>query len=272
MKMIISNTLVTSVSASIATLAVHIQALRENHPYFKAENEKRVQSLVKYGRMSVEEARQKVSSNPLPKSLIGMIQNKVLKLGSVTKTDDGIEIEINDNFLIESVELANSLYVKMLKPVADMFGIMQNHEVHIKQFNQRWQETITLDNKIINEPQAIHDYIVGASIWTIKEIEHYEASPVLNNNDLENFILIKGCICTNQNGVSLEVTRNSIATIIEDNYSLTEMCKYVNLPPSLVNTFRLHFNLPLLTDTVVEEVKIETKTSESIERVKQKNS
>ena len=57
MKITISNTLVTSVSASIATLAVHIQALRENHPYFKAGNEKRIKENMKIRNISEEEYR-----------------------------------------------------------------------------------------------------------------------------------------------------------------------------------------------------------------------
>ena len=147
MKITISNTLVTSVSASIATLAVHIQALRENHPYFKAENEKRIKENMKIRNISEEESRKSSNFSFPTESLISFIKPKTLKYGSLTKTDDGIEIDINDNFLIELVELSNSYYTKMLKPVADILGIVKNHEIIADQFNQRWmEETKTSDD------------------------------------------------------------------------------------------------------------------------------
>lgn len=243
MKMIISNTLVTSVSASIATLAVHIQALRENHPYFKAENEKRVQSLVKYGRMSVEEARQKVSSNPLPKSLIGMIQNKVLKLGSVTKTDDGIEIEINDNFLIESVELANSLYVKMLKPVADILGIIGDHQIISDQFNNRWSEETKTSNDIKEEKT---DNYFG---WKLKNASE-TINPLFLDETNEEFISIYYSEWVNNKGQILSVNTSLTREILSSKLSLLETAQKVHLPSSLVNTIRNHYNFDLLTNQV----------------------
>ena len=250
MKITISNTLVTSVSASIATLAVHIQALRENHPYFKAENEKRIKENMKIRNISEEESRKSSNFSFPTESLISFIKPKTLKYGSLTKTDDGIEIDINDNFLIELVELSNSYYTKMLKPVADMFGIMQDHEVHIKQFNKRWdEETKTSDD--VEEEKT--DNYFG---WTLKNASE-AVNPFFLDETNEEFISIYYSEWVNSKEQVLSVSTSLTREILSSKLSLLETAKEVRLPPSLVNTLRQLYNFPLLTDHV-KEINIET--------------
>jgi hypothetical protein len=250
MKMIISNTLVTSVSASIATLAVHIQALRENHPYFKAKNEKRIKENMKIRNISEEESRKSSNFSFPTESLISFIKPKTLKYGSLTKTDNGIEIEINDNFLIESVELANSLYVKMLKPVADILGIIGDHQIISDQFNNRWSEETKTSNEIKEEKT---DNYFG---WKLKNTSE-AVNPFFLDETNEEFINIYYSEWVNSKEQVLSVNTLLTQEILSSKLSLLETAKEVRLPPSLVNTIRNHYNFDLLTDPV-EEVNIET--------------
>ena len=183
MKITISNTLVTSVSASIATLAVHIQALRENHPYLKAENEKRIKENMKIRNISEEESRKSSNFSFPTESLISFIKPKTLKYGSLTKTNDGIEIEIKDDFILESTTLTSNMLIKMMKPVADMFGIMQDHEVHIKQFNKRWDEETKTSDDIKEE--KTNNYFG----WTLKNASEV-VNPFFLDETNEEFISI----------------------------------------------------------------------------------
>ena len=249
MKMIISNTLVTSVSASIATLAVHIQALRENHPYFKAKNEKRIKENMKIRNISEEESRKSSNFSFPTESLISFIKPKTAKYGSLTKTDNGIEIEINDNFLIESVELANSLYVKMLKPVADILGIIGDHQIISDQFNNRWSEETKTSNDIKEEKT---DNYFG---WKLKNASE-TINPFFLDETNEEFISIYYSEWVNNKGQILSVNTSLTREILSSKLSLLETAQKVHLPSSLVNTIRNHYNFDLLTNPV-KEVNIE---------------
>ena len=263
MKITISNTLVTSVSASIATLAVHAQALRENHPYLKAENEKRIKRNMKIRNISEEESRKSSNFSFPTESLISFIKPKTAKYGSLTKTDDGIEIDINDNFLIELVELSNSYYTKMLKPVADILGIVKNHEIIADQFNQRWmEETKTSDD--VEEEKT--DNYFG---WTLKNASE-AVNPYFLDETNEEFISIYYSEWVNSKEQVLSVSTSLTREILSSKLSLLETAKEVRLPPSLVNTIRNHYNFDLLTDPV-EEVNIEVDNVTELTLDKQTN-
>lgn len=250
MKITISNTLVTSVSASIATLAVHIQALRENHPYFKAENEKRIKENMKIRNISEEESRKSSNFSFPTESLISFIKPKTLKYGSLTKTNDGIEIEIKDDFILESTTLTSNMLIKMMKPVADMFGIMQDHEVHIKQFNKRWDEETKTSDDIKEE--KTNNYFG----WTLKNASEI-INPFFLDETNEEFISIYYSEWVNSKEQVLSVSTSLTREILSSKLSLLETAQEVVLPPSLVNTIRQHYNFPLLIDHV-KEINIET--------------
>ena len=249
MKITISNTLVTSVSASITTIAVHVQALRENHPYFKAENEKRIKENMKIHNISEEESRKSSNFSFPTESLISFIKPKTLKYGSLTKTNDGIEIEIKDDFILESTTLTSNMLVKMLKPVADILGIVKNHEIIADQFNQRWmEETKTSDD--VEEEKT--DNYFG---WTLKNASE-AVNPYFLDETNEEFISIYYSEWVNSKEQVLSVSTSLTREILSSKLSLLETAKEVRLPPSLVNTIRNHYNFDLLTDPV-EEVNIE---------------
>lgn len=257
MKMIISNTLITALSGIAGNLAINIQGLRDTHPHFKKMAEKRANQYANDFKVSIEEARKKTSSQFPTESLVSVIKAKTLKLGSITKTDDGIEIEIKDQFLIESVDVTNQLLIKMLKPVADLIGVVGEHQIIVDQFNQRWNEDkVEITSKEIDAsqvPKSIHDPVVSTSEWIIKEAKHAGKSTVLLDN-AEDFITTIDLECTNGNGQTLDVYTHTLAHIIESKKSLDATAKYTCIPSSLVNTLRAHYNLPLLTNPV-EEVK-----------------
>lgn len=257
MKMFISNTLITALSGVAVNLITNAQGLKDSHPYLKKQTEKDAERMMSYTDMTKEEALKKASTIELPTSLIGRLKNKVLKLGSLTKTDEGVEIEIKDDFILEGATLGVNLLIKMLKPTADLFSIIDDHEVHIKQFNERWdEEKVEVTSKAIDAsevPKSIHDPVVAASEWTVKEAKHAGKSTVLLDN-AEDFITTADLECTNGNGRTLDVYTHTLAHIIGSKKSLDDTAKYVSVPASLVNVLRAHYNLPLLTNPV-EEVK-----------------
>ena len=260
MKITISATLVTALSATAANLALHIQGLRDSHPYLKTETEKTTKNYMERHKVSLEEAEKRTTFRFPSESLFSAIKAKTIKLGSIVKTDDGLEIEIKDDFIIEYTNLGNNLFIKMLKPVADLMGIVDDYQIHVDQFNQRWDEEV-IDLTHTKLPSApthlkINDPVVEASTWTVEENEDVK-SPYFTDEENEKFIDIYYATWTNGIGQELKVSTVLTRRILNSKESLLDTARKVELPMSLVNTIRQHYNFPLLTDHV-KEINIET--------------
>ncbi|MEG2685180.1 MAG: hypothetical protein RR929_03850, partial [Erysipelotrichaceae bacterium] len=132
MKISISRNLLNAISVQAVSVIQHLSLIEKTHPLFKGIKES---TLVP----SVTEI-----FSPL-------LESKVSKIGTVIKTEDSIDIEINDDFIIEAYELGTSLVIKSLKPIADLLFIHKQHEVHVNQFEERWRdvpETFNADDLI----------------------------------------------------------------------------------------------------------------------------
>lgn len=265
MKIIIANTLITALSGIAGNLAINIQGLRDTHPHFKKIAEKRANQYANDFKVSIEEARKKTSPQFPTESLVSVIKAKTLKLGSITKTDEGLEIEIKDQFLIESVDVTNQLLIKMLKPVADLIGVVGEHQIIVDQFNQRWNEDkVEVTSKVIDAsqvPKSIHDPVVAASEWTVKESGPIK-SPYFLDEENEKFIDLYYTTWVNSAGQELEVTPTTTRFILNSTESLLTTAQKEELPASLINTIRAHYNFTPLINVTVEEPTAETEVKE----------
>lgn len=272
MKITISATLVTALSATAANLALHIQGLRDSHPYLKTETEKTTKNYMERHKVSLEEAEKRTAFRFPSESLFSAIKAKTIKLGSIVKTDDGLEIEIKDDFIIEYTNLGNNLFIKMLKPVADLMGIVDDYQIHVDQFNQRWNEEEVIDlthTKLPSTPThlKINDPVVKSATWTLKE-SGTTASPYFLDAENENFIEIYFGYWINGIGQELKVAPNTTKGILASKLSLHETAQDSDLSASLVNTIRQHYNFPLLTNTSssqaeVQEVAVKTNVEQT---------
>ena len=268
MKITISATLVTALSATAANLALHIQGLRDSHPYLKTETEKTTKNYMERHKVSLEEAEKRTTFRFPSESLFSAIKAKTIKLGSIVKTDDGLEIEIKDDFIIEYTNLGNNLFIKMLKPVADLMGIVDDYQIHVDQFNQRWDEEV-IDLTHTKLPSApthlkINDPVVEASSWTLKE-SGTTASPYFLDEENENFIDIYFGYWVNGIGQELKIAPNTTKGILTSKRSLRETAQTSDLPASLINTIRQHYNFPLLTNTSSAQAEVQEVTVKSAE-------
>ena len=263
MKITISATLVTALSATAANLALHIQGLRDSHPYLKTETEKTTKNYMERHKVSLEEAEKRTTFRFPSESLFSAIKAKTIKLGSIVKTDDGLEIEIKDDFIIEYTNLGNNLFIKMLKPVADLMGIVDDYQIHVDQFNQRWDEDkVEITSKVIDAsqvPKSIHDSVVAASEWTVKESGPIK-SPYFLDEENEKFIDIYYATWTNGIGQELKVSTVLTCHILNSKESLLDTARKVELPMSLVNSIRTHYNFSLLTNTSSSQAEVQEVT------------
>ena len=133
MKISISHSLLSAISVQVSSIFHHMDLIEKTHPVFKNS-----------------------ISAPSPSAndiFTSFLKTKVSKMGTIVKTENSVDIEINDDFIIEAYALGTSLVIKSIKPVADLLLIHKQHEVHVNQFEERWRdvpETFNADDLIFN--------------------------------------------------------------------------------------------------------------------------
>lgn len=271
MKITISNALITNISTSIIGILNTGKSLEVSHPYVKANILKKAQRHAKLYNVSLEEAKEATAFKLPFTSVLETIKERTDKIGKISKTDEHVEIEFNDAFLSEFIDLGCKLISKTLKPTADLLQIVDEHEIHMKQFDERWNEEEVIDLTHTKLPSApthlkINDPVVSTSEWTLKENGQIKQTYFLDEEH-EKFIDIFYTYWINKAGQELSVTPTTTSYILSSTNSLLETARKENLPVSLVNVIRAHYNFELLTNTSSTQAEIEqpTKVEEQTE-------
>ena len=119
MKISISHSLINAISVQVSSIFHHMDLIEKTHPVFKNS----------------------IGTPPSANDIFtSFLKDKVSKIGTIVKTEDSLDIEINDDFIIEAYALSTNLVIKSLKPVADLLLIRKQHAVHVNEFEKRWKD------------------------------------------------------------------------------------------------------------------------------------
>ena len=121
MKISISHSLLNAVSVQALSIVQHLSLIEKTHPLFKGIKEN-------------------IPVPPVTEIFNSLLESKVSKMGTIVKTEDSVDIEINDDFIIEAYALGTSLVIKSLRPLADLLLVHKQHEVHVNEFEKRWKD------------------------------------------------------------------------------------------------------------------------------------
>ena len=120
MKISISHSLLSAISVQVSSIFHHMDLIEKTHPVFKNS-----------------------ISTPSPSAndiFTSFLKTKVSKMGTIVKTEDSLDIEINDDFIIEAYALSTNFIIKSLRPLADLVLIHKQHEVDVNEFGKRWRD------------------------------------------------------------------------------------------------------------------------------------
>ena len=96
------------------------------------------------------------------------IKAEASKICNITKTDEEVIFEINDEYVKGSIDLSLNLYERLAAPVCEAIRQVKNWSAHVNSFNSEWEE----QPEPKEEPKSTSDKVIGI----ILEVERQKAA------------------------------------------------------------------------------------------------
>lgn len=258
LKLSISASILNAISTSILTISHNAKLTEETNPKLKAVIQEEAQSIANVLDISVDEYLKTKEEKQVSKlttllkhynlNTMPLINNKII---TTNKTDDTLEISINDEYIIDCIELATKASVRMLKPLADLYVIAFDNEKDSKAVEAKWrskQETVT--SKIIDPSEVPTDILTKKdTIAETKTINGWTITPsnlvtpvIVMEEDGENYTTLYFLECTNGER-NLDVTARKVETIVKLTGDYTKEVSNIALPFSLITAIRQYYGI-----------------------------
>lgn len=272
LKLSISASILNAISTSILTISHNAKLTEDTNPKLKAVIQEEAQRMANILDISVDEYLKNKEEKQVSKlttllkhynlSTIPLINNKII---TTNKTNDTLEISINDEYIIDCIELATKASVRMLKPLADLYVIAFDNEKDSKAVEAKWrskQETVT--SKLIDSSEVPTDIltkkdtIVESTLEKVlevagsKKINDWELIPkhtiseTIMNTDGETFTKVNYLTAISKEGVKLNITTVKVKACIKLTNINVDIADDLGLPISLINAIRIYYNVTSL--------------------------
>ena len=258
LKLSISASILNAISTSILTISHNAKLTEDTNPKLKAVLQEEAQRMANILDISVDEYLKNKEEKQVSKlttllkhynlSTIPLINNKII---TTNKTNDTLEISINDEYIIDCIELATKASVRMLKPLADLYVIAFDNEKDSKAVEAKWrskQETVT--SKLIDSSEVPTDILTKKdTIAETKTINGWTITPsnlvtpvIVMEEDGENYTTLHFLECTNGER-NLDVTTRKVETIVKLTGDYTKEVSNIALPFSLITAIRQYYGI-----------------------------
>ena len=269
LKLSIPVSIFNAVSASLVSIGHAIVTTEKTHPKLKAILHKQAVTNAGYRKMSVEDYL-KEKEERSTKSFMSFIKKFDLtniiehdtKVFKVAKTNEALEISINDEYLIECIEICTRSSIKMIKPFADMAVILEEDLEYSEAFNSKWFPKETKDEVLVENTeakQAEEDTTDNTLYhgWKLSPAVHSNTEPFYTTEDQESWILIHGLdAIRDSDNKELYVDRIDVRSVMnmKEGTDMQEFAKEVKLPISLIKGIQRYFEY----DTVLNHASTTT--------------
>ena len=255
LKLSIPVSIFNAVSASLVSIGHAIVTTEKTHPKLKAILHKQAVTNSGYREMSVEDYL-KEKEERSTKSFMSFIKKFDLtniiehdtKVFKVAKTNEALEISINDEYLIECIEICTRSSIKMIKPFADMAVILEEDLEYSEAFNSKWFPSEVKDDLVVEtevkqtEETPAKDTLYHG--WKLSAAQYSTPEPFYTTEDQESWINIYGLdavrVSDNQ---ALSVDRIDVRNIMnmKEGTDMQVFAKEIKLPISLIKGIQRHF-------------------------------
>ena len=255
LKLSIPVSIFNAVSASLVSIGHAIVTTEKTHPKLKAILHKQAVTNAGYREMSVEDYL-KEKEERSTKSFMSFIKKFDLtniiehdtKVFKVAKTNEALEISINDGYLIECIETCTRSSIKMIKPFADMAVILEEDLEYSEAFNSKWFPSKIKDDLVVEteikqtEETPAKDTLYHG--WKLSAAQYSTPEPFYTTEDQESWINIYGLdavrVSDNQ---SLSVDRIDVRNIMnmKEGTNMQVFAKEIKLPISLIKGIQRYF-------------------------------
>lgn len=254
LKLSIPVSIFNAVSASLVSIGHAIVTTEKTHPKLKAILHKQSITNAGYRGMSVEDYL-KEKEERSTKSFMSFIKKFDLtniiehdtKVFKVAKTNEALEISINDEYLIECIEICTRSSIKMIKPFADMAVILEEDLEYSEAFNSKWFPSEVKDDLVVDEVKQTEETSAKDTLyhgWKLSAAQYSTPEPFYTTEDQESWINIYGLdavrVSDNQ---SLSVDRIDVRNIMnmKEGADMQVFAKEIKLPISLIKGIQRYF-------------------------------
>jgi len=272
LKLSIPVSIFNAISASVVVLGHAIVTTEKTHPKLKAMLHKQAVTNAGYRKMSVEDYLKEKEERDT-KSFMSFVKKFDLtniierdtKVIKITKTDEALEIGINDEYLIECIEMFTRAGVKLTKPFADMAVILDEDLDNSDAFNAKWFPEETKDKTLVEDTEIKQaEDIIDNTLyhgWKLSPAIHSNTEPFYTTEDQESWILIHGLDAVRaSDNKELYVDRIDVRGVMnmKEGTDMQEFAKEIKLPISFIKGIQRYFEYDTILNHASTDPKAES--------------
>lgn len=251
LKLSIPASILNAISTSILTISHNAKLTENSNTQLKAillEKDTRTANIynVPVEKFIKEKEEKEVSKlttllNGLNLSNVNLVNNKVIQ---TTKTEDSLEITINDEYIIDCIEIMTKFSVRYLKPLADICVISNDNNKANEELNNKWfpKEDTTVESTL----EKVLEVAGSKKINDWELIPNHTISETIMNTDGETFTKVNYLTAISKEGVKLNTTTVKVKACIKLTNINVDIADDLGLPISLINAIRIYYNVPSL--------------------------
>ena len=185
-------------------------------------------------------------------------KSEVSKICKVTKGEEEVTFEINDEYIKGSIDLSCNLYERLASPVFEAARQLKNWSAHVDSFNSEWEEQPetkeepTTDKVIgiileVQRAKAEHERVTGLKTDTleVKAAEDKPSAPIYVG-DLDRQVMISALVVTRAGeDIPYELSFLNVRSICQTTVDpLYYDAKQFDLPLEVLNAVRATYSIP----------------------------
>lgn len=257
LKLSIPASILNAISTSILTISHNVKQTENSNTQLKAillEKDTRIANIYdmpveKFIKEKEEKEVSKLTTllNGLNLSNVNLVNNKVIQ---TTKTEDSLEITINDEYIIDCIEIMTKFSVRYLKPLADICVISDANYKANKELNDKWFPKNT--TKVKEDTKVASTTVESTLVNEYKEINGWKIipKPIISESIMdangETFTRVNYLAAVNKEGAELSITTVKVKACIKLTNINVDIADDLGLPISLINAIRIYYNVPSL--------------------------
>lgn len=209
------------------------------------------------------------------------VKEATTKIMNISKTEDEVVVEINDQYIIGSINLAFNMYDRIADSATTMIKEMGEWDKEAKQFESKWNEDVPTDNKVDNETSTfdtseawsktceevnadkskststVHSVTYGD---VTVEVSEPDVVHTIYAKDVDKQVQVTALVCIREGEeIPYTLSRPVVNCICQSEF---DPAYYVggsfDLPLNVINAVRNYYGLPVFwNEEQVEEFKVE---------------
>ena len=184
-------------------------------------------------------------------------KSEVSKICKVTKGEEEVTFEINDEYIKGSIDLSCNLYERLSSPVCEAIRQVKNWSAHVDSFNSEWEEQPetkeepTTDKVIgiileVQRAKAEHERVTGLKTDDFEVKASGDKTDTVYVGDLDRQVIISPLVVTRAGeSMPYELSIHNVRSICQVSVDpLYYDANQFDLPLDVLNAVRTTYSIP----------------------------